>query len=702
MFNILNVSSEGSINSQASEAPRKRARTDNQLLDPPKFLPAFPSVGQAPVIKFSMFQEELWNPLYDINHQQLTKLKICVVADKGFNYSNSDGCFVNQKKNHFQISVNIEANDENPPKFVKVNGVMHPIKAIKLAFCGVKAEMLSSEIQIKQSQTDRKPIPHDPVILNIHAREITKVTVPRLHFSETTLNNQRKNNRPNPDQKYFLLVVRLLACTDEGVALIQAQQSEKVIVRATNPGSFEPPESDVQWYRNGGTLVCHGPVAIGTDRTAAKLTVDGDIYITGQMTRPSDIRLKEDIVEKTSRDALEHLQQLRIVDFRYKPEIAELWGLSEEQRRRTGLIAQELQAVIPDAVRDIGTHLTVDESRIFYETVLAMQELCRLTGDLDTKIDDKVEEISQRLARYARRKKLIGSIASNLSEQSYLSYSRTSLASTAPSLAKEGRERRKESLCNSKLTQGTIITLVVVMAACLIAMSALYVLDWHNRNYGYHHLYPLNATPPTKLGGSTEGVGHMIYQIDHPYLPMLQPDAPPLMATCRSSHCHTYCCADRAKYNTGNPMDTIVTLGEHTKNMIARSALNVTIDNRYCIEQSCNKKRGRFNMYIPVSPYLPTLPLEITVPKGKLVNNCGYLADFQHKYSTTSRQNITDDTFELSVGSYLQSAYRFRVGFTTESCFSSEDHLHGGFEEYNLIFYRTCAPPASVTDAPSA
>ncbi|KAK6009043.1 hypothetical protein OSTOST_26059 [Ostertagia ostertagi] len=471
-------------------------------------------------------------------------------------------------------------------------------------------------------------------------------------------------------------------------------QIQTLFFQATNPGSFEPPESDVQWYRNGGTLVCHGPVAIGTDRTAAKLTVDGDIYITGQMTRPCDIRLKEDIVEKTSRDALEHLQQLRIVDFRYKPEIAELWGLTEEQRRRTGLIAQELQAVIPDAVRDIGTHLTVDESRIFYETVLAMQELCRLTGDLDTKIDDKVEEISQRLARYARRKKLIGH----------------RLASTAPSVAKEGRERRKnrtcrtqchrqEPLCNSKLTQGTIITLVVVNG-CL-----------SDRNVGFVH---------------------------HPYLPMLQPDAPPLMATCRSNHCHTYCCADRAKYHTGNQvndMDTIVTLGEHTKNMIARSApdistgkplgtgvrimilsLNVTIDNRYCIEQSCNKKRGRFNMYIPVSPYLPTLPLEITfaVPKGKLVNNCGYLADFQHKYCAFDSDNfkaerlrnpmanqITDDTFELSVGSYLQSAYRFRVGFTTESCFSSEDHLHGGFEEYNLIFYRTCAPPASVTDAPS-
>ncbi|KHJ91320.1 NDT80/PhoG like DNA-binding family protein [Oesophagostomum dentatum] len=710
------------------------------------------------VIKFSAFQEEQWCPLYDINQQQLTKLKICVVADKGFNYSSTDGCFVNQKKNHFQISVNIEANDENPPKFVKVDGVLHPIKAIKLAFCGVKAEMLSSEIQIKQSQTDRKPIPHDPVILNIHAREITKVTVPRLHFSETTLNNQRKNNRPNPDQKYFLLVVRLLACIENGPpALIQAQQSEKVIVRATNPGSFEPPESDVQWYRNGGTLVCHGPVAIGTDRSAAKLTVDGDIYITGQMTRPSDIRLKEDIVEKPSRDALEHLQQLRIVDFRYKPEVAELWGLTEEQRRRTGLIAQELQAVIPDAVRDIGTHLTVDESRIFYETVLALQELCRLTGDLDTKIDDKVEEISQRLARYARRKKLLGSIASNLSEQSsgivsdnksYLSYSRTSLASTSPSVAKEHRQRRRdracrsqchpqEPLCNSKLTQGTIITLVVVMAACLIAMSALYVLDWHNRNYGYQHLYPPIATTPTKSDNSTEGVGHMIYQNDYPYLPMLQPDAPILMPACRSSHCHTYCCADRAAYRSGNKVNemvTIVTLGERAKNMIARSApesasmkplgtgvritiplLNITVDNRYCIEQSCSKKRGRFNMYIPVSPYLPTLPLEITfsVPKGKLVSNCGYLSDFQHKHCPLQNENfkaeqlrnpvayqIADDTFELSVGSFLQSAYRFRVGFLANSCFTTEDHFHGGFEEYNLIFYRTCAPPAAASDAP--
>lgn len=63
------------------------------------------------------------------------------------------------------------------------------------------------------------------------------------------------------------------------------------------------------------------------------------------MTYPSDIRLKEGITEKEAREALENLCKLRVVDYFYKPEIAEKWGLSEEQRKKTGLIAQELAAV---------------------------------------------------------------------------------------------------------------------------------------------------------------------------------------------------------------------------------------------------------------------------------------------------------------------------------------------------------------------
>lgn len=92
----------------------------------------------------------------------------------------------------------------------------------------------NSEIPIRQSTTERKPILHTPVLFKIVERRMTIVTVPRLHFSETTLNNQRKNLRPNPDQKYFNLVVRLYAtATDGTTVLMQAFASERVIVRVS-------------------------------------------------------------------------------------------------------------------------------------------------------------------------------------------------------------------------------------------------------------------------------------------------------------------------------------------------------------------------------------------------------------------------------------------------------------------------------------
>jgi hypothetical protein len=50
---------------------------------------------------------------------------------------------------------------------------------------------------------------------------------------ETTLNNHRKNGRPNPDQKFFYLVVKLLAETPEGTVVLQSYASDKVIVRVS-------------------------------------------------------------------------------------------------------------------------------------------------------------------------------------------------------------------------------------------------------------------------------------------------------------------------------------------------------------------------------------------------------------------------------------------------------------------------------------
>lgn len=759
LFNIIGGSSDGSLNSCGSESTnsRKRPRMDNvdnkifnnNAVSDPNMVYDENFSGHQPAIKFSKFEEEKWHPMYDEHQNQLQQLQVCVVADKGFNYFPADNCFVNQKKNHFQISVHIEAIDAYAPKYVKKNGMLYPIDEFKLSFCGVKQEMPTSEIQIKQSQTDRKPGPHAPVTLTIEARKMTKVTVPRLHFQETTLNNQRKNGRANPDQKYFLLVVRLMATSDDGQEhLVQAYHSDKVIVRATNPGAFDPAE-DIQWHRNLNGLYTHGPVSINCDvpMKDAKLSVNGDIYHVGRMVHPSDIRLKENIVDLDPFDALENIRKLHIVKYMYKPEIAEKWGLSEDSRRKTGLLAQELQNIMPDAVHDIGDYLTVDENRIFYETILATQELCRLTGDLDSKIDEKVDEIAQRLARYARRKKLHASMASNLSGDTYgdsksvLSYSRSSLASSYVP-RKERRERsqrcrsnchRQEPLCNSKLTQGTIITLVIVMAFCLLSMTALYVLDWHNRTYGSH--YP--PADPIPAPGREGPPGKLVVPQK---LPIDQPDAPAVISTCKSKNCHSYCCADKASMYTttlkARPVDSMedTKTGEGQKLAVWRAPdvingigkplspgvtiripeFNMTLDSRYCIGDSCSHKMKSYDLYVPISPYLPTIPLrvQINVPGGKFASSCGYLSEYVNrqcpmdthssKSSYPTVVNVGENTYELSAGTFLVSAYRFRVGFTGDTCSEYENFQYGNrlYEEYNIYFYRTCAPVSSSLPEP--
>lgn len=37
--------------------------------------------------------------------------------------------------------------------------------------------------------------------VSLPSGKITKVTLGRLHFSETTANNMRKKGKPNPDQR---------------------------------------------------------------------------------------------------------------------------------------------------------------------------------------------------------------------------------------------------------------------------------------------------------------------------------------------------------------------------------------------------------------------------------------------------------------------------------------------------------------------
>lgn len=754
LYNALNVSSDDSINgAEEVTNSRKRPRMD-QNMDPSYILNAAlsgklpiesPNLDEAgqPVIKFYKYNEEQWYPMCDNSGDEMPAFQVQVLADKGFNYSTNDNCFVNQKKNHFQVTVKIEAIDPSPPHFFIINGITYPIEQFQLSFVGVKSEAQGSEIPIRQSTTERKPILHTPVPFKIIEKRMTIVTVPRLHFSETTLNNQRKNLRPNPDQKYFNLVVRLYASAADGTTvLMQSFSSERVIVRATNPGSFEPPEMvDASWNKNGGVLSTAGPVVVGKSEPRAQLTVDGDIYSSGRVMCPSDIRLKDNITEKEAKEALENLQKLRIVDYFYKPEVADKWGLTEDQRKRTGVIAQELAEVIPDAVKDLGDYLTVNESRVFYETVLATQELCRLAGNLDQKIDDKVAEISQRLSDYAHKKKLLNSMASGLnSEGRSLATSRTSLNSSVSAITltntkknrrnkKSSRRDAREEAPKPKVTPTTVIGLVGVMAFCLLAMSALYILDWHNRNFGYQHVSPTVTTP-----GPKEGPGNVVIPLDH-YVPLKQPDAPPVFPYCPSNKCREYCCTEYdqdhaelevAEYDASNAEENDFAYKAETRSdfhlegfgnkvFITIPNMGMKIDERYCIEKSCVKKRKVYSLFIPMTRWLPRTSLEIRIeaPVSKVINNCGYIQEFDNRkcddhlnsnqmsMDIPTSDKIIEGRYYVTAGQWMQSAYRYRIGPSTELCSIEENQFGGFYEEYNLIFYRACNRNGTVAPIPT-
>ena len=171
------------------------------------------------------------------------------------------------------------------------------------------------------------------------------------------------------------------------------------------------------------------------------------------------------------------------------------------------------------------------------------------------------------------------------------------------------------------------------MALCLLAMCTLYVLDWCRRVNNDPH-GPM-MYPPTN---SQDAVGHLIEQKFRPlsWIPPTQPFAPVLASMCGlKSQCPQYCCAATHKYfaddEVANNVETIVPLTKGSpktgdlKTTTGGTAalpfaggvsidiinLNVSLDQRFCVENSCRPRNGRYNLYVPISPFLPTIPLHI-------------------------------------------------------------------------------------------
>lgn len=157
-----------------------------------------------------------------------------------------------------RLQITCQARLEGDARFVKTDKGFRKICSFHLHFYGVKMESPSQTIKVEQSQSDRSKKAFHPVLwvnlcksrvhfskrtnlyfcfrIDLRSDQITKITVGRLHFSETTSNNMRKKGKPNPDQRYFYLVVGLHAhCNDDNDYQIISHCSEKIIVRVIIP-----------------------------------------------------------------------------------------------------------------------------------------------------------------------------------------------------------------------------------------------------------------------------------------------------------------------------------------------------------------------------------------------------------------------------------------------------------------------------------
>ncbi|XP_037373583.1 myelin regulatory factor isoform X2 [Talpa occidentalis] len=440
-------------------------------------------------IKWQPHQQNKWATLYDANCKELPMLTYRVDADKGFNFSVGDDAFVCQKKNHFQVTVYIGMLGE--PKYVKTPEGLKPLDCFYLKLHGVKLEALNQSINIEQSQSDRSKRPFNPVTVNLPPEQVTKVTVGRLHFSETTANNMRKKGKPNPDQRYFMLVVALQAHAQNQNYTLAAQISERIIVRASNPGQFES-DSDVLWQRAQvpDTVFHHGRVGINTDRPDEALVVHGNVKVMGSLMHPSDLRAKEHVQEVDTTEQLKRIARMRLVHYRYKPEFAASAGL-ETTAPETGVIAQEVKEILPEAVKDTGdvvfangktieNFLVVNKERIFMENVGAVKELCKLTDNLETRIDE-LERWSHKLAKLRRLDSLKSTGSSGAFSHAGSQFSRAGSVphkKRPPKMASKSSSVAPDQACISqRFLQGTIVALVVVMAFSVVSMSTLYVLS---------------------------------------------------------------------------------------------------------------------------------------------------------------------------------------------------------------------------------
>uniref|UniRef100_A0A8P0TM01 Myelin regulatory factor-like protein n=2 Tax=Canis lupus familiaris TaxID=9615 RepID=A0A8P0TM01_CANLF len=662
----------------------------------------------SPTLKWQPYQSVPWHSLLNGHYEKLPDLGYRVVTDKGFNFSPADEAFVCQKKNHFQITIHIQV--WGSPKFVKTQMGLKPIEMFYLKAFGVKVEATNQIIAIEQSQADRSKKTFNPVKIDLPADQVTKVTLGRLHFSETTANNMRKKGKPNPDQRYFMLVVGLYAANGDQFYLLSAHVSERIIVRASNPGQFEN-DSDALWQRGQvpESAVCHSRVGINTDAPDEALVVCGNVKVMGTIMHPSDSRAKQNIQEVDTNEQLRRIAQMRIVEYDYRPEFASSMGINTAHQ--TGMIAQEVQEILPRAVREVGdvtcengetlqNFLMVDKDQIFMENVGAVKQLCKLTNNLEERIEE-LEIWNRKLARLKR----LNSCKSSASEASSISkFSRAVSASSrrraVPQKTNKVCFSGKKRLCPNWVFQTLVITLIAVMAFWPPSLIGL-LSSLSNSTSSREPAPPPTASPsaPPPALATTQA------SLQVPEITFCE------VLPCRE----TYCCPIWGKRRVPSSPVRRRSREEDAhrgpwagKGCSKRSDCGDSAPEVFFFANIyLHNLPGNYSYNIPVNKHTPTnvkFSLEINTTEPLIVFQCkftlGNLCFHGQRGArgTQSRQVVSQEMtqgyqhiWSLPVAPFFDSMYHFRVAAPDLADCSTDPYFAGiFFTDYFFYFYRHC------------
>jgi myelin regulatory factor len=144
----------------------------------------------------------------------------------------------------------------------------------------------------------------------------------------------------------------------------------------------------------------------------------------------------------------------------------------------TGVIAQEIQKILPDAVKQqkgrilvngefIEDFLLINKDRIFMENIGAIKELCKLTGSLETRIQ-QLERINTRLSQ---RKETTMNNGSTFKKIDMMTFDRNHITQKPP------KYRESFDYCSNKMIQAVIIFLILIILASLSCLSTLYFVE---------------------------------------------------------------------------------------------------------------------------------------------------------------------------------------------------------------------------------